>query len=73
MIAFVGFLMIVAIVALLLKGKMSPIVVLSIVPAAAALVLGYTPVEVAGFIKSGIGTTTSNGSCSSFLSSISVL
>lgn len=61
MIAFVGFLMIAAIVALLLKGKMSPVVVLSIVPAAVALVLGYTPVEVAGFIKSGIGTTTSNG------------
>lgn len=61
MIAFVGFLMIAAIVALLLKGKMPPVVVLSIVPAAVALVLGYTPVEVAGFIKSGIGTTTSNG------------
>ena len=51
MIAFVGFLMIAAIVALLLKGKMPPVVVLSIVPAAVALVLGYTPVEVAGFIK----------------------
>lgn len=61
MIAFVGFAMIVAIVALLLKGKMSPIVVLSVVPAAAALVLGYNPVEVAGFIKAGISTTTSNG------------
>lgn len=61
MIAFVGFAMIVAIVALLLKGKMSPIVVLSVVPTAAALVLGYNPVEVAGFIKAGISTTTSNG------------
>lgn len=61
MVAFVGFVMIVAIVVLLLKGKMSPIVVLSVVPAAAALILGYNPVDVAGFIKTGIGTTTSNG------------
>ncbi len=61
MIALVGFLMIVLIVALLLKGKMSPIVVLSLIPTIAALILGHGPIEVAGFIKDGIGTTTSNG------------
>lgn len=61
MIALVGFGMIVLIVLLLLKGKMSPIVVLTIVPTIAALLLGYGPVEVASFIKEGIGTTTSNG------------
>lgn len=61
MIAFVGFIMIILIVVLLLKGKMSPIVVLTLIPAVAALILGYGPVEVAGFIKDGIGTTTSNG------------
>lgn len=61
MIAFVGFIMIALIVLLLLKGKMSPIVVLTLIPTAAALLLGYGPVEVAGFIKEGIGTTTSNG------------
>ncbi len=61
MIALVGFAMIVLIVVLLLKGKMSPIVVLALIPTAAALILGYGPVEVAGFIKEGIGTTTSNG------------
>ena len=61
MIAFVGFIMIVLIVILLLKGKMSPIVVLALIPTAAALILGYGPVEIAGFIKDGIGTTTSNG------------
>lgn len=53
--------MIALIVILLLKGKMSPIVVLALIPAAAALILGHGPQEVAGFIKDGIGTTTSNG------------
>lgn len=61
MIALVGFAMIVLIVVLLLKGKMSPIVVLALIPTAAALLLGHGPVEVAGFIKDGISTTTSNG------------
>ena len=61
MVALIGFIMIVAIVVLLLKGKMSPIVVLTIVPTIAALLLGHGPVEVAGFIKAGISTTTSNG------------
>lgn len=36
MAAVIGFLMIIAIVVLLLKGKMSPIVVLAVVPAIAA-------------------------------------
>lgn len=61
MIALVGFIMIALIVALLLKGKMSPIVVLALIPTVAALILGYNPKDVAGFIKEGIGTTTSNG------------
>lgn len=61
MVAIVGFIMIIAIVALLLKGKMSPIVVLAVIPTIAALLLGYNPVDVAGFIKDGISTTTSNG------------
>lgn len=61
MIALIGFIMIISIVLLLLKGKMSPVVVLTVVPTIAALILGHSPVEVAGFIKDGIGTTTSNG------------
>lgn len=61
MVALVGFIMIIAIVVLLLKGKMSPIVVLTFIPTIAALILGFGPIEVAGFIKDGIGTTTSNG------------
>lgn len=61
MVALIGFLMIIAIVALLLKGKMSPIVVLAVVPVIAALILGYSPISIADFIKEGIKTTTSNG------------
>ena len=38
MAAAIGFLMIIVIVALLLKGKMSPIVVLAIVPTISALI-----------------------------------
>ncbi len=61
MTAAIGFLMIIAIVALLLKGKMSPIVVLAVIPVIAALILGFSPVEVMDFIADGIKTTTSNG------------
>ena len=61
MVAVIGFLMIIAIVVLLLKGKMSPIVVLAVVPAIAALILRFSPVEIMGFIADGIKTTTSNG------------
>lgn len=61
MVALVGFLMIISIVTLLLKGKMSPIVVLAVIPFIAALILGYSPVAISEFIKKGVGTTTSNG------------
>ena len=54
MVAVVGFAMIICIVALLLKGKMSPIVVLTVIPAVAALILGHGPVEIADFIKEGL-------------------
>lgn len=61
MVAVVGFAMIICIVALLLKGKMSPIVVLTVIPAVVALILGHGPVEIADFIKEGVKTTTNNG------------
>ena len=67
MVAVIGFLMIIAIVVLLLKGKMSPIVVLAVVPAIAALILRFSPVEIMGFIADGIKTTTSNGIFPSFI------
>lgn len=56
----IGFLMVFAIVTLLLKGKMSPIVVLIFIPAVAALLAGYSVIEIGDFIKSGVGTTTNN-------------
>jgi CitMHS family citrate-Mg2+:H+ or citrate-Ca2+:H+ symporter len=40
---------------------MSPIVVLVVIPSIAALILGHNPVDVAGMIKEGVSTTTSNG------------
>lgn len=61
MVALIGFLMIIMIVALLLKGRMSPIVVLGVVPAIAALILGHSPVDIMSYIADGIKTTTSNG------------
>ncbi|WP_195479978.1 CitMHS family transporter [Coprococcus comes] len=61
MTAIVGFVMIFLIVFLLLKGKMSPIVVLALIPTIAALLLGFSPKEIGGFIEEGISTTTSNG------------
>lgn len=61
MVAIIGFAMIICIVALLLKGKMSPIVVLTVIPAVAALILGHGPIEIADFIKEGVKTTTNNG------------
>ena len=59
-VATIGFIMVIAIVALLLKGKMSPIVVLIIIPTIAALIMGYGIGEVGGFIKEGVSKTTSN-------------
>lgn len=61
MVALIGFIMIFLIVFLLLKGKMSPIVVLALIPTVAALLLGFSPQEITGFIEDGISTTTSNG------------
>ncbi len=58
--AIIGFLMVFAIVALLLKGKMSPIVVLIFIPAVAALLAGFGVIEVGDFIKEGVKTTMNN-------------
>lgn len=61
MTALVGFLMIIAIIVLLLRNKMAPFVVLTIMPVLAALLLGFSPFQVAGFVESGIQTTMTNG------------
>ena len=70
MVALIGFAMIVAIVFLLLKGKMSPIVVLTLIPAIAALLLGFGPVEIADFIKDGARPPQATAFCSFSRSSI---
>ena len=43
------------------RARCPPIVVLAVVPAIAALILRFSPVEIMGFIADGIKTTTSNG------------
>lgn len=58
--SIIGFLMVVLIITLLLKGKMSPIVVLIAIPAAAALLCGFNLIEVGEFIKAGVKTTQNN-------------
>lgn len=58
MLSLVGYAMIFCIIALLLKGKVTPIVVLVVVPFVAALVLGHSPTAIADFIKGGVSTTT---------------
>ena len=60
MLSLIGFLMIVVIVYLLLKGKMSPIVVLIAVPSIAALVVGTPIADLSEYIKSGISTVSNN-------------
>ena len=60
MLSLVGFLMVVAIIVLLLKGKMSPIVVLIIVPLIAALLIGTGIEEIGEMVKGGIGTVQNN-------------
>lgn len=56
-----GFIIIAGIIILLLKSKMSPLVVMTVLPVCGALFLGYRPMEVAGFMEEGIRTTVNNG------------
>lgn len=60
MMSLVGFLMVVAIIVLLLKGKMSPIVVLIIIPLIAGLLVGTPVAELGEMVKDGISTVSNN-------------
>lgn len=60
MLALIGFIMVIAIVVLLLKGKMSPIVVLIVIPTIAGVIAGFGVGELGEFITEGVGTTTNN-------------
>jgi CitMHS family citrate-Mg2+:H+ or citrate-Ca2+:H+ symporter len=53
----VGYVLMFFIILFLLKGKMSPVVVMILLPFLAALCLGHAPAEIAGFIRKGVGTT----------------
>lgn len=60
MLSFIGFLMVIAIIVLLLKGKMSPIVVLIIVPFISALLIGTGLAEIGDMVKGGISQVSNN-------------
>ena len=55
----VGFLMVVIIVAALIRGKSNPVPLFVMVPVIAALICGFTPVEIFGFVKAGVAKTWS--------------
>ncbi|MGV8981076.1 CitMHS family transporter [Clostridium sp.] len=60
MLSIIGFLMVITIIVILLKGKMSPIVVLILVPIVAALLAGFGIEAISEMVKKGIGTVQSN-------------
>ncbi|MGT2666218.1 CitMHS family transporter [Streptococcus rifensis] len=56
--ALIGFLMLITIIFLLFKGKVTPMVVFITVPTIAAFLAGFNIEEVVAFIESGIGTVS---------------
>lgn len=60
MLSILGFLMVISIIVILLKGKMSPIVVLILVPLVTALLAGFGIGEIGDMVKDGIRTVQNN-------------
>jgi len=60
MLAFVGFLMVLVIITLLLKGKSSPIPVMITIPVIAALLVGTSMAELGEYVSLGIETVMNN-------------
>lgn len=58
MLTLIGVLIIITIVALLLTGKVNPILAMSIIPLIGAFIAGFTPSEVSTFFESGITKVT---------------
>ncbi|OJU67616.1 MAG: hypothetical protein BGN93_08480 [Acinetobacter sp. 39-4] len=58
MLTLIGILIIVTIVALLMSGKTSPIVAMSIVPLIGALIAGFSISEISGFFEAGLAKVT---------------
>ncbi|TQS73631.1 citrate transporter [Rhodobacteraceae bacterium] len=55
MLALIGLIIVVAVVALLLTGRASPIVALTLVPLVGALLAGFSLTEITEFFETGIG------------------
>ena len=55
----VGFLMVIIIVAALIRGKSNPVPLFVVVPVIAALICGFTPAQIFGFVKAGVTKTWS--------------
>ena len=49
-----GFILMIAIVALLIWGKTAPAVVFTVLPIIVGFLVGFTPMEMADYIKQGI-------------------
>lgn len=60
MLAFMGFLMVIATIYLLVKGKSSPITVMILVPIIAAFIVGTNFDELSTYVSAGIGTVMNN-------------
>ncbi|MGO1883699.1 MAG: SLC13 family permease [Staphylococcus equorum] len=60
MLAFMGFLMVIATIYLLLKGKSNPITVMIIVPVITALLVGTNFEQLGDYVGAGIETVMSN-------------
>lgn len=58
-VTIVGFLLIAVLIVFMLRGKFALAPVLVILPTIAALICGFTPVEIAGFINQGLGSVLS--------------
>lgn len=56
MLSLIGFATILTIVTLLIRGKVIPIVALTLIPIIGALVAGFSMEEIGGFFKSGLGS-----------------
>lgn len=56
MLSLIGFATIISIVTLLIRGKVIPIVALTLIPIIGALVAGFGMEEIGGFFKSGLGS-----------------
>ncbi len=59
MLTLIGVLTITLVVVLLLLGRVSPIVALTLVPLCGALLAGFGPAEISGFFSSGLGRVMS--------------